>query len=243
MIKTLVDKIADRTRWGYLAAFGILLISYIISYVSTQNLMKQSNLVNHSNEVIHGLDNIVGFVTQCESAARGYIITNRKVLLTKYLKSRNNADSAIKNVKFLTSDNHEQQMNMDSLNALVQDKFSLLEKVLSVFDSTHTITNAILNTRSQGIAKMDKIENYVHYVQNEERKLSHERSDRLAKYSNIIKGFTIISLLVAILLTFYSIITFNKENKAKREASQKAASYRQQLEMRIDELASTQTSN
>ena len=36
MIKTIVDKIADRTRWGYLAAFIILLVSYIVSFVSTQ---------------------------------------------------------------------------------------------------------------------------------------------------------------------------------------------------------------
>ncbi|MGH2648457.1 MAG: two-component system sensor histidine kinase NtrB, partial [Ginsengibacter sp.] len=48
---------------------------------------------------------------------------------------------------------------------------------------------------------------------------------------------TIISLIVAILLTFYSILTFNKENEAKKEASQKAMAYRQQLEMRVDELA------
>ena len=64
MIKNIVDRIADRTRWGYLAAFIILLISYIISFVATQKLMKQSALVNHSNDVIHGLENVVGYVTQ-----------------------------------------------------------------------------------------------------------------------------------------------------------------------------------
>jgi signal transduction histidine kinase len=42
---------------------------------------------------------------------------------------------------------------------------------------------------------------------------------------------------LAILLTLYSILTFNKENKAKREASKNAAAYRVQLELRVDELA------
>lgn len=237
MIQNIVDKFADRTRRGYLAAFIVLLGSYIISYVSTQNLMKQSKLVNHSNEVIHSVDNVVGFVTQCESAARGYIITNRKELLSKYFVSRNNADSALKNVKLMTADNPEQQRNMDSLNVLVNDKFSWLENVLTVFDSTHTITDRILNPRSRGILKMNKVESYAHYIRDEEKKLSQQRNGRLTKYSNIIKGITIISLIVAILLTFYSILTFNKENKAKKEASQKAKAYRQQLEMRVDELA------
>ncbi len=115
MIKTIVDKIADRTRWGYLAAFIILLISYIVSFVSTQNVMKQSALVNHSNDVIHSLDNVVSYVTQCESAARGYIITNHRELLLKYYTSRTNADSALKSVKSLTADNPVQQRNMELL--------------------------------------------------------------------------------------------------------------------------------
>jgi len=237
MIKNLVDKIADRIRWGYLAAFIILLISYIVSFVSTQKLMKQSQLVNHSSEVIHGLDNIVGFVTQCESAARGYIITNRTALLSKYKVSRHNADSALQSIKFLTADNPQQQENVDSLHKLIQNKFAWLDHVLTIFDSTHSITAGILTPGNEGIVKMNRVENYVHYAQDEERKLWQKRTVELTKYSKIIKAFTIISLIAAILLTFYSIVTFNKENKAKREADKKAVAYRNQLEMRIDELA------
>ncbi|MDQ2864160.1 MAG: CHASE3 domain-containing protein [Bacteroidota bacterium] len=237
MIKSIVDRIADRIRWGYLAAFIILLISYIVSFVSTQKLMKQSQLVNHSSEVIHGLDNVVGFVTRCESAARGYIITDRPELLSRYLASRNNADSALQSIKNLTADNPAQQVNMDSLHILVHDKINWLDHILAIFDATHTITQPILNPRNEGLEKMNRVENYVHYAQDQERKLWEQRTIELAKYSNVIKIFTIISLIVAILLTFYSIVTFNKENKAKREADKKAITYRNQLEMRIDELA------
>ncbi|HWH64120.1 MAG TPA: ATP-binding protein [Ginsengibacter sp.] len=237
MIKNIVDKIADRTRWGYLGAFIILLVSYIVSFVSTQNVMKQSALVNHSNEVIHTLDNVIGYVTQCESAARGYMLTNHRELLLKYNDSRKNADSALKHIKYLTRDNASQQRNIDSLKVLINDKLSYVESAILIFDSTHTITNKLLDGRNQGIIKMNKVEDFTHQVQNEERHLWQERNGQLAKYSNIIKDFTIVSLIAAILLTFYSMVTFNKENKAKREASQKATAYRQQLELRVDELA------
>src|SRR5258705_8852834 len=99
MIKNIVDKIADRIRWGYLAAFLLLLISYIVSFISAQNLMKQAQLVNHTNEVIHDLDNVISFVTKGESAVRGYLINNKKIFLSQYYISRNNADSTIKRVK------------------------------------------------------------------------------------------------------------------------------------------------
>lgn len=241
MIKHIVDKIADRTRWGYLLAFIILLISYIVSYISTQNLMKQSQLVNHSNQIIHGLDNIVSYVTQCESATRGYIITDKKELLNKCNSSRRNADSALQSLKTLTLDNPEQQKNIDSLSALITDKLTWLQNVVSIFDSTHTITENILNTRDIGIYKMNKVENFVQFMQNDERKIWHQRNNQQKKYSYVIKTFTIFSLLVAIMLTLYSIITFNKENKAKQQADKKANAYRQQLEMRVDELAALNT--
>ncbi|MEO8861272.1 MAG: CHASE3 domain-containing protein [Ginsengibacter sp.] len=237
MMKNFVDKIADRTRWGYLGAFIVLLISYIISFVSTQNLMKQSRLVNHSNEVIHGLDNIVGFVTQSESAARGYIVTNEKSMLVKYNKSMENADSALQTLQQLTKDNPDQQKRLDSLKVLIHNKFLWLENKISIFDSTHTITPGILSARNEGVNKMNRVENYVVETQNVERKLWRERNTRLTRYSYVIRIFTIISLIVAILLTIYSIIVFNKENKAKLEADEKAAGYRKQLEMRVDELA------
>jgi len=237
MIKNIVDRIADRTRWGYLVAFIILLVSYIVSFVATQKLMKESALVNHSNDIIHGLENVVGYVTQGESAARGYMITNEKGLLSKYKSSHNHADSALQHVTIITADNADQQKKMDSLKVLINDKFAWLDYIISIYDSTHSINEKLLSRKNVGVAKMKKVEIFTQQVQNEERQLFQQRNAQLERYSQIIKEVTIISLIAAILLTFYSIITFNKENKAKKEASEKANAYRHQLELRVDELA------
>jgi signal transduction histidine kinase len=237
MIKNIVDKIADRIRWGYLAAFLLLLISYIVSFISAQNLMKQAQLVNHTNEVIHDLDNVISFVTKGESAVRGYLINNKKVFLSQYYTSRNNADSTLKRVKLLTADNPSQQNNLDSLKVLMYEKFSWMENVISIFDSAQKISNSIIERSNEGVIRMMKVEGFVHKIQNEERKLWTTRYGRIANYSDTIKVFNIISLIMAILLTFYSIITFNKENKAKIDAGKKAIAFREQLEIRVDELA------
>jgi signal transduction histidine kinase len=237
MIKNIVDKIADRTRWGYLAAFILLLISYIVSYVSAQNLMKQEHLLNHTNEVIHDLDNVKSFVTEGESAVRGYLINNKKVFLSQYYTSRDNTDSTFKRVKVLTADNPLQQNSLDSLRTLIDSKFSWLENGISIFDSMHKIPPQMIDNSIEGVTRMARVVNFVHIIQNEERKLWTKRYGRVATYSDTIKAFNIISLVTAILLTFYSIITFTKENKAKKEASRKAAAFREQLEIRVDELA------
>lgn len=238
MIKNIADRIADRVRWGYLGAFILLLISYIVSYFSAQKLMQESHMVNHTNEVIHDLDNVISFVTKAESAFRGYIINDQVVFLSRYYTSRDNADSTLKRVRQVTMDNPAQQKNLDTLKKLMNEKFSLIDNDIAVFNSAHKISDSILEKNNDRIIKMLKVENFVHKIENEERKLWTTRYREVAKYSNTIKGFNVVSLVMAILLTLYSIITFNKENTAKKNASKKAAAFREQLEARIAELAS-----
>ena len=200
--------------------------------------MKQAQLVNHTNEVIHDLDNVISFVTKGESAVRGYLITNKKPILAQYYISRNNADSAFQHVKLLTVDNPLQQNELDSLKSLMDAKFSWIENGISIFDSTHRISKHIIENSSEGVAEDDKsLRILCIKCKMKKENYGQQGMDRLRKYSDIIKAFNIISIITAILLTFYSILTFNKENKAKREASKKAAAFREQLEIRVDELA------
>lgn len=49
--------------------------------------------------------------------------------------------------------------------------------------------------------------------------------------------FNTISIILAILFTLFSLIVYNKENKAKKEETNKAREFRKQLETRIQELA------
>ena len=237
MIKNIADRIADRVRWGYLGAFILLLISYIVSYFSAQKLMEQAHMVNHTNEVIHDLDNVISFVTKAESAFRGYIINDKIILLSQYYTSHDNADSTFKRVRRLTIDNPAQQKNLDTLKKLMDEKFILIDNDIANFNSAHTISGTILENNEERIFRTIKVENFVHKIENEERKLWATRYGEVAKYSRTIKAFNFISLIMAIVLTFYSILTFNKENKAKKEASKKAAAFHEQLESRIDELA------
>jgi signal transduction histidine kinase len=237
MIKTIVDKIADRIRLGYLTAFIILLITYIVSFIATQNVMRQAKLVNHSSEVIHSLENIVGFVTQSESSARGYLITQRQELKDKYFLSRGRADSAFNSLKLFTSGNEIQQPNLDTLRSLMNEKFNWIDRVFRSFDSSRLISPLILEASDEGILKMTKVENFTQKMENQERQIWRQRDGQLTKSSNTIRIFNLGSLIVAVMFTIYSLLTFTKENKEKQEANAAAVAYRKQLELRVEELA------
>ncbi len=236
MIKTIVDKIAQRVRLGYLTAFIILLITYIVSFIATQNVMRQARLVNHSSEVVHRLENIVSYVTQSESEARGYLITSRQDLKYQYFQRKASADSAMSTLRLMTYDNPPQNRELDTLSGLMGEKFSWIERQFGTFDSAHIISKGILDAAEQGILRMNRVEDYALKMETQERQLWIHQDAQFTRYSNLIRIFNIVSLVVAILFTIYSLLTFNKENKEKQEANAEADSYRKQLELQVKKL-------
>ncbi|MDQ6844711.1 MAG: CHASE3 domain-containing protein [Bacteroidota bacterium] len=237
MIKNFVDKVADRIRLGYLAAFLLLLLSYLLTFSSTQKLITQAKWVNHTNEVINNLDYVNALVTRCESIFRGYLLTNNKDLLTDYYISKDKADFTLKKIRQLTVDNVSQKNNLDTLAELITNKFLWTERGIINFDSTHKVSESILGNDFLGISRMTKVESFIHRMQAQEKYLLTVRSGQVTKYSTIIKVIIIISILLAIMLTLYSIITFNKENNAKLMADQQSREFSMQLEERYNELA------
>lgn len=237
MVKRFFKKISTRTRIGFLAAFLLLFISYILTFISTRKVATQDFWMNHTNEVIHNLDNIIGFITKGESAFRGYLITDDKKLLASYDESIRNTDSTFSRLKILTIDNRHQQKNLDTLHYLIREKFVWIESVISDFSSTHKILPSLLEGNQQGITKTKNIEAQIAKMKQEERALWLERSKKVSEYSGLIQVLNIASIIIAILLTIYSIVVYNKENKEKLQVSKKADEYKNTLQEQVKELA------
>ena len=109
MVKKFFDKIANRTRIGFLAAFFLFVVAYILTFISTQKIITQDYWINHTNEIIHGLDNVVGSINKGESLYKGYIITGNVHLLAQYDKSIKSTDSSVASLNILVSDNESQK--------------------------------------------------------------------------------------------------------------------------------------
>src|SRR5690606_36802667 len=84
---------------------------------------------------------------------------------------------------------------------------------------------------------MEKIEKQVVEMQSSERQLWEKRSQQISQCSNFIKIFNIASFIIALLLALFSLIVYNKENKAKKDHENKTFVFRDQLEKRVEQLA------
>jgi signal transduction histidine kinase len=237
MVNKFFDKIANRTRITFLAAFLLLLFSYILTFISTQKVITQDYWINHTNEIIHNLDNVLAYVNKSESAFRGYIISGNQHLLDEYGQSEIDTYNTFRKLKELVNDNDEQQGKLDTLHGLIDQKFLWIREVIPVLSREKDSVTKILEDNNQGVTETRDLESQIRQMQREEKALWNVRSQKVSEYSDLIRFFNIISIFTAILLTLFSIFVFNKENKAKREADLKATQFRDQLEHRVAQLA------
>lgn len=237
MIKKILNRISNRTRFGFFAALFLLFLSYILMYISTRKVATQDFWINHTNEVIHGLDNINGFITKAESSSRGYLLTNDKIMLGAYDQSIRKTDSTFDKVRLLTRNNKEQQKNLDTLHYLIDRYFLWVENVLSQYSHTGKASPSFLERNPPDLPENGNIVNQINKMKRQESALWIKTAQSASKYSGLIQVLNIVSIVIAVLLTFYSLIVYNKENKDKRKASKKADEYRKQLQNRVNQLA------
>jgi signal transduction histidine kinase len=237
MLKNFVNKIANRTRLGFFAALFLLFISYVLTLISTREVTIQDYWINHTNEVIHNLDNVNGLITEAESSFRGYLLTNNKDILSAYDNSLRKTDSTFEKLRLLTVNNKSQQKNLDTLRYLIDQKFLWIEKVISQYDQNHKTSRQSLGGNQLSISETNNIIVELNKMKHEENTLWNKRAKNVSQYSGLIQILNIISIVIAVVLTFYSLIVYNKENKEKRKASIKADKYRTQLQSRVEQLA------
>jgi signal transduction histidine kinase len=226
-----------RIRAGYLTAFILLLFSYSLTFYTTWQLTKQNKTLNHTSDVINKLEQLHSAIKDVTIGIRGYIIMKDSKFLLPYYNGRRNVDSLYKVLLKLTVDNDVQQGRLHTLDTLIKRKFEIAETSLNMFKSDPEMTKTSIEEVTIVSKKnSDSVRNVIGLMQNRENELQRKRSEEVSSASTTIKIVNLTSLVVAILLVIYSVITFTIENRAKKEADNRASGYRRQLEERVIEL-------
>lgn len=226
-----------KIRSGYLAAFLLLLFSYILNINATLRLRDQNRWLDHTREVINKLELLISNIKDSEIGFRGLIMMKDEKFLLPYYTSEKKVDSIYAILHASTNDNSIQQERTILLKKLIDRKFDLLSTQLQSLRESHLEVNDFVRAEVfESKQIMDSIRFVVGLMENRENELLKERSTNVTSTNNVVYAFIIISFVISILLICYSLITFNIENKAKKRATNVAEEYHNQLEKRIREL-------
>ncbi|SEK46750.1 GAF domain-containing protein [Stigmatella aurantiaca] len=146
---------------------------------STQRLSTSHGEVRHTLDVLASSEHLLSLLKDAETGQRGYLLVRDPLYLEPYQAATQAIGPALQRLRQLTSDNPRQQERLDRIEALTRQKLAELEGTLSLMRDGAPATAMELVHTGQGKRFMDSLRQLLHEVENEERQLLADRTERL----------------------------------------------------------------
>jgi signal transduction histidine kinase/DNA-binding response OmpR family regulator/CHASE3 domain sensor protein len=214
--------VKNNLRIGLGLSLLLLFISSLASYISISNLVKSSDLVSHSNQVITNLDEIISTLKDAETGQRGYLLTADDLFLQPYTGAKEQAVVLLDSVEYQTTDNPVQQKNIKKLREIIQNRLTIIEKTITLKKAGGTVS---LGDMLTGKSYMDSARQVINTMKTDERLLLEKRTSDLNKLAGYTPMLIIFAAFLAILITifFYRKVSsdFNTRIKLQQELQEK----------------------
>ena len=229
----------QKIRSGYLAAFILMLLCYFLSITFFVQLRRENRWVSHTRDVINKLGIFNADLKDAEIDGHEWLLIRDSVYLNAYWESRHLADSIFTVLSKLVSDNPNQAQSLSSLHEVMVRKFQVLDEEMNLMRANgFQVSNALLKMDQRNKILIDSIGLASDSLSRAENNLLALRTRQVMFDSKWVFWIIIVAGFISFLLIMYSLVTFNMESQAKRKATIQAESYYDQLEKRVNELAS-----
>lgn len=233
-------QIENRVRAGYVTVFFLLGLSYISFFIATVRLNEHTNAMKHNNEVINKLESLISFVKDAETGVRGFIAIKDERFLDVYDSSFSQLKPVFFQLRELLKDNKIQQSRLEILKSRINEKYKILREGIAIYKSNNLqMTDSLKTMAYHGKEVMDTIRSIVKNMEASENELLNERTENMEGILKTLNIIIITSIFIAVVLAAYSMVIYNRENKAKKIAAANALEYRVELEKSVQELKET----
>ena len=214
----------------------LLLLSLAASFYSIQQLIGNSELVNHTNQVLIEGENLISFMKDAETGQRGYLVTRDPLFLQPYTGSYEKVSATYGRLLDLTSDNPVQQKNLNEAGTLYKAKFVQMQRII---DLTERRNGLALDTTGQnremlrGKQVMDELRVVVDRLKTTEEGLLKTRLQQQQRYIAYTPFLLVIAALLSILITLFAYVRIKKDMDSRLAEQQLAEEKYQETTGRI----------
>ncbi|SKB89700.1 response regulator [Daejeonella lutea] len=185
---------------GFGLSLLVLILSSAASFISIRALLNSSKLVNHTNQVIQGLDEIMAIMRDAETAQRGYLLSGDENFLERYNGVTENAMAAWTKVKILVADNPVQQKNCDHLKQLLTRRIFFMKRLVEMRRADDPINITFLE---EGKNMMDELRIHSAAMKTTEENLLAERTAAMNRFASYTPVLIIIAAILSLLITIF----------------------------------------
>ena len=223
---------------GYAIAFLLLLASYFIIFYSSRRMRQATGEISLNHETTGTINGLSLSAIAAKNTVLDYYYSGDTAKLAFYHEQAGRVADFIvlmENELFL-----HPQPALDSLKRVAQELLVSMKEGVAQFQQTpFTHTNRHDEKGNELRSIFSRLLTHSTMLINSNEARISSRIISLNQLLNTTQIITLISLILAGALIFYSLITFNKENRAKGLARQKVQEYSLELEKKIKQLEET----
>ena len=210
---------------SFAAALMVVVVTAIVSYRNTRDLVDTSRWVAHTHEVREQLASTLSALQDAETGQRGYIITGDRTDIVPYEAARHTVPERIARLRVLVSDNPLQRDAAVELEALIDRRLGVMRRAIrrrkhDDFEGARAMILARAGARA-----MEAVRQASHRMEANENVLLAERvhaANRTAWTASA--TFAVASVLAVTLIILLQILVRRTlrdraENEARRRAS------------------------
>lgn len=192
----------------------LLAVSLFASFYSTQKLIKNSELVNHTNEVLIEAENVISFMKDAETGQRGFLITEDPTFLAPYNGAYEKTANSYHRLSALTIDSPLQQKYLTEVKQLYQAKFDQMQRVIDI-SKKNRITNIDTTSGHREMVKgkkiMDELRMVINRIKQEENAMLVRRIEQQQIYITYTPVLLVIAAIISILITAFTYLRIKKD--------------------------------
>ncbi len=197
---------------GFGFSLFLLIFGSMASIISIRNLISSAGWVEHTNQVIRHLDEVISSLKDAETGQRGYLITGDDDFLTPYRGAEDSIARHIRMTKEMTADNPRQQRSAEELTQVVRQRLAVLNNNIDKRRRGNTLTAEDIE---RGKHLMDQARMIISEMKTSEQQLLAARTEKMNAFAGTTPIFVLIASILAIVITIISFIRVNSDYKQR----------------------------
>ncbi|NJR63441.1 MAG: PAS domain S-box protein, partial [Cyanobacteria bacterium CRU_2_1] len=220
---------------GFSLALLLLCVVGAASYLNIAQLVANRRSVDHTHQVLAALDRTLDGIRDAERGRQGYLLTGSRTDLQIYHAGIDRTEAALTAIEELTLENRTQQQQLEEVNRLIEQRFELLQRSITLRQRNQFDRTGQQTLTSQGIVMDQMILAKLTAMETAEQDLLIQRTqatDSSVQQTQVFVGGGYLfsfSLLLAVYLLL------KQEIRHRRTSENEQRQNNQQLESHIQE--------
>ena len=207
-----------RVTAGFAAALVVLGVAEVISYQSTNHLVRTSHQVAHTRQVLESLDEILVTMDAVEIGQRGYLLTGKEVYLQPYEDAKDRLPKVLTTLDELTPYDSDRQRNLEKLTSLIIQKQQELAAGIAMKRANKTDEASWLIMSGLGKKEMDDIRALIARMRKSEEARMATRIALWEAGARRTAHVVILGVAVASIFLLTAILALNSETSERSRA-------------------------